>query len=58
MGESIALHTDIDQCSILVQGFKHDSFDLLAKEVVGESDLTDFLVSLEGIDQRNKAYII
>ena len=56
--ESVPLKTDVDQCRVLVQCFKHDGFDLLAEEVVGELDLTDALVFLESLDEEDQASVV
>ena len=58
VGETIASEADIDKSGVLVQGFKHDCLDLFTKEVVSQFDLTDFLVSLQSIDQENETGVI
>ena len=56
--EAISLEANVHQGRVLVQGFKHDSLDLLRKEVICQLDGTDFLVSFQSIDQVNQTSVI
>jgi len=58
MRETIALEADIDKSCVLVQGFEHNGFYLLAEEIVGKFNLANFLVLLKSIDKENKTCII
>ena len=56
--ETVSLKANVRKSCVLVQGFKHNGFDLLAEEVICQFDRTDFLVSLQSIDQEDEASII
>jgi len=51
--ETVTLQAYLSQCRILVQGFKHNSLDHFTEEVITKTDLTDSLVTLECIDNKN-----
>lgn len=56
--ETVPLQSNVDQSGVLVQGFKHHSFDLLTEEIVSELDLADALVVLESVDQVDEAGVV
>jgi len=56
--EPIPSKSDINKSGVLVQGFQQNSFHVFRKEVVGEADIGDLLVLLEGINEVDEPSII
>ena len=58
MAKSVARQSNFCKRNVLVKSFKKGCFDIFGKEVVGQPDLVNIFVILEGIDNVNQASII
>ena len=57
MRKAVALQAYLSQSPIFVQWLQCDAFYLLTKEVVAQSNLADFLIPLQRLDDADEARV-